>query len=283
MDDLSERPRSDTVNDQLEPHVEKPDRPPSQWSRLYFAPLVFVRRMKLDIEENDLLYPEPKETTAEETAERYFPMIEAIKYEGMVINSTEIRIQLRTKRGVMLAAGHPLEFRSNVPLPLRYLSEENREAFCVAVDTIWNSLVEEFLELVRDGGCRVLARIGTPTAPRFSEILPDAFEHFDVTDWHKGVAEEKSGHRLYSIHVTPVGSIPAQPLAPPSGFRAQKRARATNTLRALYPGGIPRPDEVSNVELIKAVDMEMRAKGLEPVGGDTILRAAGRTTDRRRS
>jgi hypothetical protein len=52
-------------------------------------------------------------------------------------------------------------------------------------------------------GFIVYARSGSPLAEKFSVILPDVFEHFQVNDWRRGVAIADNGERLFSIHLAP--------------------------------------------------------------------------------
>jgi hypothetical protein len=59
---------------------------------------------------------------------------------------------------------------------------------------------------------------------------------------------------------------------PPS----QKRLRAANAIAEIWPVGTPKPEEVSDKELFNKVSRHLEKKGLEGVGRDTVLRAAGR-------
>jgi hypothetical protein len=48
-------------------------------------------------------------------------------------------------------------------------------------------------------------------------------------------------------------------------------------LKELYPGGVPSPDQLSNAELVLAVQNRMRELGIKPLpSSDSILRAADR-------
>jgi hypothetical protein len=74
------------------------------------------------------------------------------------------------------------------------------------------------------------------------------------------------------------GSPAHTPAARPTR-RQPLRERARRALDELYPNGVP--DQISNAELVSAVEAQIRKSGERPVSRDTILRAAGRLKQRK--
>ena len=71
------------------------------------------------------------------------------------------------------------------------------------IESVWSEMARRFLNAVMMGHCRILARCDRPHALHFTEVAPDVFALFQITDWKSGSAESAAGDRLYAIHVAP--------------------------------------------------------------------------------
>ena len=77
------------------------------------------------------------------------------------------------------------------------------EGFVNKIESVWSEMARRFRSAVMMGHCRILARCDRPHALRFTEVAPDVFALFQITDWKSGFAESAAGDRLYEIHVAP--------------------------------------------------------------------------------
>jgi hypothetical protein len=75
----------------------------------------------------------------------------------------------------------------------------------------------------------VYARAGSPLAEKFLAILPDVLQHFQVTDWRRGVAIADNAERLFSIYLAPPAADDA--LRPPSGDPINGKSKAAEVAR----------------------------------------------------
>jgi hypothetical protein len=57
---------------------------------------------------------------------------------------------------------------------------------------------------------------------------------------------------------------------------SQKRLRAQTAIAEIWPSGVPKPEAVSDKELVSKVSQHLEKKGLQAVHRDTVLRAARR-------
>ena len=71
------------------------------------------------------------------------------------------------------------------------------------IESVWSEMARRFRSAVMMGHCRILARCDRPHALHFTEVAPDVFALFQITDWKGGFAESAAGDRLYQIHVAP--------------------------------------------------------------------------------
>ncbi|MGH6673436.1 MAG: hypothetical protein ACRECV_15900 [Xanthobacteraceae bacterium] len=76
-----------------------------------------------------------------------------------------------------------------------------------AISRAWSAMETRFRTSHRIGACRILARVGSATATRFTALTPEAFDAFKITDWRSGTAETARGELIYAIHAAP----PARP------------------------------------------------------------------------
>lgn len=80
------------------------------------------------------------------------------------------------------------------------ISEDGWQEIVRHANSTWSLMCDPIWELIRAKKLILWARIGSPTAP-FSQIPPDSWQHFEVTDWERGQAATGSGERIFSLHV----------------------------------------------------------------------------------
>lgn len=71
------------------------------------------------------------------------------------------------------------------------------------VDSAWRIFRFGLDEAIASGALIVGAREHSPLSRAITEIPPEVWRHFEVTDWDNGVAEALTGDRLFSVHARP--------------------------------------------------------------------------------
>jgi hypothetical protein len=254
------------------------DRAKPEWTRAFFAPLA-LRHIPTEREYMEF------GNEVDELAESLFSNIEGFEYENFKLLDSALSVYFLAsnpngERKFRAVSAHPLQFRDRFshiylnPLPVAI-----REPLFSAVESVWDSLVRDFRWLAREGRLEIFARANSPTAP-FKEVAPDAFEHFEMVEWERGVAESSSGERLFSVHAQrPTNHTP---LPPAARERSKPRLDPTKAMIMELWGDPPDRIAVPDGDLIVKVSKAAKDRGLSPIPSrDTILRAANRATDRR--
>jgi hypothetical protein len=216
----------------------------------------------------------------DELAHSLFSNIEGFQYEHFELSDSTLSVYFLTlnpngERKSRAVSAHPLQFRDRFsrtilnPLPVAI-----REPLFSAVESVWDSLVADFRWLAREGRLEIFARVNSPTAP-FREVAPDAFEHFEMVEWERGLAESASGERLFSVHAQrPTNHTP---LPPAARERSKPRFDPAKAIIMELWGDPPDRIAVSNADLIAKVSKAAKERGLFTIpSGETILRAANR-------
>jgi hypothetical protein len=262
--------------------IDQMDRAQPSWTRASLAPLV-LRDWPID--EEYFKYG----IEADNIANSLFSEIEGIEYRDCQISDTTVAVNFATPNSggkVRTASEHPLRFRKSFSDDfLNPIPSSAREAFFSAVDDVWDALVSDFRWLAREGKLQIVARTKSPLGP-FTEIAPDAFEHFEISDWFHGVAQAPGGEHLYSIHAyRPTAASQPLPLQPERVRRRAQPAvdRAKMLIDREFPNGVPGKSDLSDKLLVsritKSSSDSYAARGERPhapPGRDSILRASGR-------
>jgi hypothetical protein len=252
----------------------KMDRASATWTRAFYAPLVF-RQAPTQAEYREFGWE------VYNVAEPSFEAIEGIQFEGFLLSDAAVTVHFLCPNSPkrFTASAHPLQFRERFSDDLlNPIPESVRDEFFEAVETIWTMLVDDFRWLASQGRLQILARINSPVAA-FTEIAPDAFEHFKMTDWNLGVAQAPNGDQLYSIHAQRY-AVESE-VVPTAPERDQRRttpviARAQKLIAIAFPGGVPDMETLTNKELCRRIADEAKRQQMPLPSDDTILRAAGR-------
>lgn len=167
------------------------------------------------------------------------------------------------------------------------------EGFVNKIESVWSEMARRFRSAVMMGHCRILARCDRPHALRFTEVAPDVFALFQITDWKSGFAESAAGDRLYEIHVAP----PLPPVrtlikieadvAPPRKREAKRESKQEAKDKANQPeakqeslkkSGAPAMLAYSVKQAAHVANMGRSSLYAAIKGGDPIARKSGRHT-----
>ena len=167
------------------------------------------------------------------------------------------------------------------------------EGFVNKIESVWAEMARRFRSAVMMGHCRILARCDRPHALHFTEVAPDVFAIFQITDWKSGIAESAAGDRLYEIHVAPplppvrtLIKIEAD-IAPPknrevkrdSKQEAKDKANQQEAKREpLKKSGAPAMLAYSVKQAALAANMGRSSLYAAIKNGDLIARKSGRRT-----
>ena len=254
------------------------------WTRVFFAPLALKRNLtQEEFEEFNVFQLADYLFCYDDNAP--FAQLDEFEYDTIDISNSALTVKFarpdhKGERRLEEASAHPLRFKTQFSFDqLNPIPASIREQFFSAVDGIWNYLVDDFRWLTREGDLEIFARVNSPTAP-FKEITPDAFEHFEIVEWERGVAEARSGERHFSIHAHRPVKAPPVPMAPERERYRPAVDRAADLIAPLWPE-VPDRITVSDKELVAKVQKAAEDRRLPVPKRDSILRAAGRATDRR--
>lgn len=197
--------RASSVGKELaipQPEIPRLDSPHPGWKRLSIAPFHYQAE-----DWNDQIYAADWQWMLRQF-EQKFPIqrLDMDKDLGVllvefppVVNSrrvetraTQCRVYPASVRASLFSF---LEMGTWEPLPDGFGYK-----FACAVEDLWRSMESGFRDANRGGFCRIVARIGSPVDAKFTEITPDSFAHFKITDWYNGVATTSSGYEIFSIH-----------------------------------------------------------------------------------
>ncbi|MDB5435587.1 MAG: hypothetical protein JWR47_1844 [Phenylobacterium sp.] len=73
---------------------------------------------------------------------------------------------------------------------------------------VWSLMLEPIEELVANSSLIVWARYGS-AFQAFRRVPADAWRHFEIVDWERGIAKSVGGEILYSVHVSTQGKAGA--------------------------------------------------------------------------
>jgi hypothetical protein len=114
-----------------------------------------------------------------------------------------------------------------------------------SVEQWWHTLTfYAETEFLYSDDVKVVARMSSPLAPRFTLVPPDAFDQLTITDWQKGTAKSPCGAKLYAMHYVPTKRVEGEAENKPSTDDVSERgAQARQALELAAATGIRVPEK----------------------------------------
>lgn len=90
--------------------------------------------------------------------------------------------------------------------PINGLRKAALECLRIESSFVWDLMRQRFNERIEAGETKLYARFQSPLSQTVEPVPADAWVHFEVSDWRRGVSTcEASGEKLFSIHATDTG------------------------------------------------------------------------------
>lgn len=153
------------------------------------------------------------------------------------------------------------------------------------IPRFWHTMTRHAHRAIVSATVALHARVGSPSVA-FTRVPPDAFEHYEITDWLKGVAVSSHGLPLFSPHLdlATAGPFLDQPSTSSPDYVALKKPGPGRRPRPVldytieflikrYPNGPPRTLSLKRLARLASAAHHQEHKDELIISHETVRRA----------